>query len=71
MSVFLHGDDDHPDEHLPPLPLIEESDDDCTRQVQPDMSAAEPMDPRAFKPDVQIEPSEEVPVSWFQIPQHE
>ena len=26
------------------------------------MSAAEPMDPPAFKPDVQIKPSEEVPV---------
>ena len=35
---------------------------DCTRQVQPDMSAAEPMDPPTFKPDVQITPSEEVPV---------
>ena len=41
-------------EYLPPLPVIEESDDDCTRQVQPD--------PLAFKPGVQIEPSEEVPV---------
>ena len=42
--------------------MIEESDDDCTRQVRPDMSAAEPMDPSVFKPDVQIKPSEEVPV---------
>ena len=50
---FLHGSDDDPDEYLLPLPVIEESDDDCTRQVQPDMSAAEPMDPPAFKSDVQ------------------
>ena len=63
MEVIDHG------EYLLPLPVIEESDDDCTRQVQPDMSAAQPMDPPAFKPDVQIEPSGDV--SWFQIPQHE
>ena len=59
---FFHGGDDDHGEYLLPLPVIEESDDDCTRQVQPDMSAAEPMDPQAFKPDVQIKPSEEVPV---------
>ena len=49
-------------EYLPPLPVTEENDDDGTRQVQGDMSVAEPMDPPAFKPDVHIEPSEEVPV---------
>ena len=62
MACFLHGGDDDQGEYLLPLPVIEESDDDCTHQVQPDMSAAEPMDPPAFKPDVQIKPSEEVPV---------
>ena len=59
---FLHGGDDDPDEYLLPLPATEESDDDCTRQVWSDMSAAEPMDPPASTPDVQIKPSEEVPV---------
>ena len=39
---FLHGGDDDDGEYLPPLPVVEVSDDDCTRQVQPDMSAAEP-----------------------------
>ena len=51
---FLHGGDGDQGEYLLPLPVIEESDDDCTRQVQPDMSAAEPTDPPAFKSDVQI-----------------
>ena len=59
---FLHGGDDDPDEYLLPLPVIEESDGDCTRQMRSDMSAAKQLDPSAFKPDVQIEPSEEVPV---------
>ena len=54
--------DNDPDEYLLPLPATEESDDDCTRQVQPDVSTAEPTDTSAFRPDVQIEPSEEVPV---------
>ena len=57
---FLHGGDNDHGEYLPPLPVIEESDDDCTRQVQPDMSAAESTDAPTFKPDVQTEPSEEV-----------
>ena len=59
---FLHGGGDDQDEYLPPLPVIEESDHDCTRQVRPDVSAAEPLDPPAFKPDVQIKSLEEVPV---------
>ena len=67
---FLHGGDDDQDEYLRPLSVTEECDDDCTRQVRPDMSAAEPMDPPAFKPDVQIKPSEQVPVG-SKFPQHE
>ena len=60
---FRHGGDDDPDEYLLPLPAIEESDDDCTRQMRSDVSAAKQVDPSAFKPDVQIKPSEEeVPV---------
>ena len=54
---FLNGGDDDQDEYLLPLLVVEER-----RHVRPDMSAAEPMDPPAFKPDVQINPSEEVPV---------
>ena len=41
---FLHGGDDDQDAHVLPLPVMEESDGDCSRQVRPDMSAAEPMD---------------------------
>ena len=59
---FLHGGEDDPDEYLLPLPVIEGSDDDCTRQMRCDMSAAKQVDPSAFKPDVQIKRSEEVPV---------
>ena len=40
----------------------EESDDDCTRQMRSDVSAAKQVDPSTFKPDVEIKPSEEVPV---------
>ena len=36
---FLHGSDDGPDEYSLPLPAIEKSDGDCTRQVWSDMSA--------------------------------
>ena len=59
---FLHGGDDDHGECLPPLRVIEESDDDCTRQMRSDMSAAKQVDPSAFKPDVQIKLPEEVPV---------
>ena len=59
---FLRGSDDGPDEYSLPQLAIEKSDGDCTRQVWSDMSAAEQVDPSAFKPEVQIEPSEEVPV---------
>ena len=59
---FLHEGDDDPDEYLLPLPVMEESDDDCTRQMRSDVSAAKQVDPTAFKQDVQIKPSEEVPV---------
>ena len=62
VVCFLHESDDDPDEYSLPLPAIEKSDGDCTRHVWSDMSAAEQVDPSAFKPDVQIEPSEEVPV---------
>ena len=62
MVCFLHGGDDDQGEYLLPLPEIEESDDDCTRQMQCDMNATKQVDPPAFKPDVQIKPSEEVPV---------
>ena len=37
---FNHGGDDDHGEYLPPLLVIEESDDDCTRQMRSDMSAA-------------------------------
>ena len=67
---FLHGVDDDHGEYLPPLPVFEESDDDCTRQVQPDMSAAEPMDPPAFKTRCSNRAIRRGP-SWFQVPQHE
>ena len=58
-SCILHGGDDS-DEYLLPLLVIEESDDGCTRQMRSDMSAAKQVDPLAFKPDVQIKPSEVV-----------
>ena len=44
------------------VPVVEKSDDDHTSQMRSDVSAAKQVDPSAFKPDVQIEPSEEVPV---------
>ena len=59
---FFHGGDEDPDEYLFPLLVIEESDDDCTRQMRSDMSAAKQVDPSAFESDIQIKPSEEVPV---------
>ena len=59
---FLHGGEDDPDENLLPLHVIAESDDDYTRQMRSDGSAAKQVDTSAFKPDVQIEPSEGVPV---------
>ena len=59
---FLHGGVDDPDEYLLPLPVIKEGDDDCTRQMRSDVSAAKQVDPSAIKPDVQIKPPEEVPV---------
>ena len=59
---FLHGSDYGPDEYLFPLPVIEKTDDDYTSQMRSDVSAAEQVDPSAFKPVVKIERSEEVPV---------
>ena len=59
---FLHGSYDGPDEYLLPLLVAEKSDDGRTRQMWSDVSAAKQVDPSAFKPDVQIEPPEEVPV---------
>ena len=44
------------------VPVIEMSDDDYTSQMRSDVSAVKQVEPPAFKPDVQIEPSEEVPV---------
>ena len=60
-ACFLHAGDDDPDEYLFPLPVIEKSDDDKTRQMRSDVSAAKQVDPSAFRPDGQIESSEEVP----------
>ena len=62
MNCFPHAGDDDPDEHLLPLLVIEKSDDDYTSQMRSDVSAVHQVEPPAFKPDVQIEPSEEVPV---------
>ena len=62
MSVFPNAGDDDPDKYLLPLPVIEKSDDDYTSQMRSDVGAAKQVDPSAFRPDVQIEPSEEVPV---------
>ena len=50
------------DEYLLPLPVIEKSDDDYRSQMRSDVGAVKQVEPPAFKPDVQIEPSEEVPV---------
>ena len=61
-ACFPRAGDDDPDEYLLPLPVIEKTDDDSTNQMRFDVSAAEQVDPSAFKPVVQIEPSEEVPV---------
>ena len=61
-ACFPRAVDDYPDEYLLPLPVVEKSDDDYTSQMRSDVSAAEQVDPSAFKPVVQIEPSEEVPV---------
>ena len=65
-----HASDDDPDEYLLPLPVVEKTDDDYTSQTRSDVSAAKQVDPSAFRPDVQTEPSEDGP-SWFQFPQHE
>ena len=46
-ACFPHGGDDDPDEYLLPLPVIEESDDDCTSQMRSDVSAAEQVDPKS------------------------
>ena len=62
-ACFPHAGEDNPDEYLLPLPLIEKTDDDYTSQMRSDVSVVEELEPLAFKPDVQIEPSEEVPVS--------
>ena len=61
-ACFPHAGDDDPEEYFLPLPVIEKSDDDHTSQMRSDVSALEQVDPPAFKSDVQIEPSEEVPV---------
>ena len=61
-ACFHHGGDDGPDEYLLPLPVIEKSDDDYTSHMRSDVSALKRVEPPAFKPVVQIEPSEEVPV---------
>ena len=61
-ACFPHAGDDDPDEYLLPLPVIEKSDDDYTSQMRSDVSTVKQVDPSAFKPVVQIEPSEEVPV---------
>ena len=61
-ACFPHAGDDDPDEYLLPLPVVEKSDDDYTSQMRSDVSAVEQVDPPPFKSDVQIEPSEEVPV---------
>ena len=61
-ACFPHAGDDDPDEYLFPLPGIKGSDDDYTSQTRSDVSAAKQVDLSAFRPDVQIEPSEEVPV---------
>ena len=58
-ACFPHAGDD---EYLLPLPAFEKSDDDHTSQMRSDVSASEQVDPPAFKSDVEIEPSEEVPV---------
>ena len=42
---FLLGSNDDHGEYLPPLLVIEESDDDCTRQMQSDVSAAKTSGP--------------------------
>ena len=59
---FLRGSDDGPDEFLLPLVVIEKSDDVHTSQMRSDVSAVKHVEPPAFKLDVKIEPSEEVPV---------
>ena len=61
-ACFPHASDDDPDECLLPLPVIEKTDGDHTSQNRSDMGAAEQVDPSAFKPVAQIEPSEEVQV---------
>ena len=61
-ACFPHAVDDDPDEYLFPLSVIEKSDDDDTSQMRSDVSAAKQVGPSAFRPDVQIEPSEEVAV---------
>ena len=60
-ACFPHAGDDDPDEYLLPLPVIKRSDHDYTSQTRSDVSAAKQVDPSAFSPDVQIEPSEDVP----------
>ena len=61
-ACFPHAGDDDPDEYLLPPPVVEKSDDDYTSQMRSDVGAVEQVDPPAFKFDVQVEPSEEVPV---------
>ena len=61
-ACFPHAGDDDLDEFWFSMFVIEKSDDDYTSQTRSDVSAVKQVDPSAFKPVVQIEPSEEVPV---------
>ena len=61
-ACFPHAGDDDLDEFLFSMFVIEKSDDDYTSQTRSDVSAVKQVDPSAFFPVVQIEPSEEVPV---------
>ena len=67
-ACLLHKDDSDQDAYLFPLPMVDESNDSpedlvaLSRQVLFDTGAARSVCPTTFRPDVPIEPPEEIPL---------
>ena len=67
-ACLLYEDDSDQDAYLFPLPMVDESNDSpedlmaLSRQVLLDTGAARSVCPTTFRPDVPLEPSEEIPL---------
>ena len=67
-ACLLYDDDSDQDAYLFPLPMVDESNDSpedlmaLSRQVLFDTGTARSVCPTTFRPDVPIEPSEEIPL---------